>query len=112
MRRRWRGPQTEAYPWVKPLVSELQPQAAFQRAQQVVADMGLEIVAADAARRVVEATHTSFWFGFKDDMVVRIRPAGDGSVIDVRSVSRVGQSDIGANARRIGAFLDAFAGSR
>ena len=71
--------------------------------------MGLEIVAADPQGRMVEATFTSFWFGFKDDLVVRIRPNGSGSLLDVRSVSRVGQSDLGANAKRISEFLGRFA---
>jgi uncharacterized protein (DUF1499 family) len=56
----------------------------------------------------VEATDTTFWFGFKDDVVVRVRAAenGGGSIVDVRSVSRVGQSDLGLNAKRIGSILD------
>ena len=54
----------------------------------------------------LEATETTRWFGFKDDVVVRVSPTSDGSRVDVRSVSRVGQSDLGVNARRIRAFLD------
>ena len=100
--------QGPAYPFVKPLVTALSRDAAFARSVEVLEDMGLEIVAADSAAQVVEATFTSFWFGFKDDVVVRIRQAGDGSVVDLRSVSRVGQSDLGANARRIGEFIDKF----
>ncbi len=55
---------------------------------------------------MIEATDTTLWFGFKDDVAIRIRPDGSGSRIDVRSVSRVGRSDLGANARRIRAFLE------
>ena len=58
----------------------------------------------------VEAVATSFWFGFKDDLVVRVQATPSGSRIDVRSVSRVGQSDLGANAARIEKFLTAFGG--
>jgi uncharacterized protein (DUF1499 family) len=54
---------------------------------------------------------TSFWFGFKDDVVVRIIPERGGSRVDVRSVSRVGRSDVGANAKRIRTYLQALAGS-
>jgi uncharacterized protein (DUF1499 family) len=54
---------------------------------------------------MIEATATTFWFGFKDDVVLRIRPTANGSIVDVRSVSRVGQSDLGANAKRIRAIL-------
>ena len=53
----------------------------------------------------LEATATTPWFGFKDDVVVRLTPAGTGSRVDVRSKSRVGRSDLGANAKRIRAFL-------
>lgn len=100
--------QAQAYPWVKPLITPLDQVAATNRAAVVLESMGLEIVAKDATNHLIEATYTSFWFGFKDDLVVRVRPAGDGSVIDVHSVSRVGQSDLGQNARRIGEFFDTF----
>ncbi len=50
-----------------------------------------------------KSTAETFWFGFKDDVVIRVRPVADGgsSRIDVRSISRVGLSDLGANAKRI-----------
>jgi uncharacterized protein (DUF1499 family) len=67
--------------------------------------MGWEIVATDSATGRVEATATTPWFGFKDDVVVRVRSAASGSRIDVRSVSRVGGSDIGTNAKRIRSYL-------
>lgn len=103
------GPlQREAYPNVKTLNTPLDRAAALNRAVEVLTDMGLEIVAAELDGRMVEATFTSFWFGFKDDVAVRIRPANGGSQIDVRSVSRVGQSDLGANAARIKEFLGRF----
>jgi uncharacterized protein (DUF1499 family) len=58
----------------------------------------------------IEATATTRWFGFKDDVVIRIAPsAGNGSRVDIRSVSRVGLSDVGTNTRRIRAFLKKFA---
>ncbi|MGH7254552.1 MAG: DUF1499 domain-containing protein, partial [Nitrospirales bacterium] len=47
----------------------------------------------------------TFWFGFKDDVVIRITPVGDDTRVDVRSVSRVGRSDVGTNAQRIRTFL-------
>ncbi len=67
-------------------------------------EMGWEIVAADSAEGRIEATATTRWFGFKDDVVIRIRPTHAGSRIDVRSVSRVGRGDVGTNARRIQEF--------
>jgi uncharacterized protein (DUF1499 family) len=98
--------QQQAYPWVRPLESQLPPDQALRRAVAVLEELGLEIVHVDEAGGRVEATATTFWFGFKDDVVVRVRPAAAGSVVDVRSVSRVGVSDLGANARRIGRILD------
>lgn len=102
------GPQQAAYPWVRTLETSLAPGASFDRALATLEEMGLDIVNADRGVGIIEATDTTFWFGFKDDVVVRIRPSGSGSVVDARSVSRVGQSDLGANARRIGVFLEAF----
>ncbi len=98
----------EAYPYVQPIRSGLAPTEAFARAQRIVADFGWEVVAADPAAGHLEATATTRLYGFKDDVVVRVRPDGAGSRIDLRSVSRVGQSDLGANAARIGAFIEAF----
>ena len=69
--------------------------------------LGFEVVNADRDALRVEAVATSFWFGFKDDVVVRIRPVEAGARIDVRSVSRVGVGDSGANAKRIVKILDA-----
>jgi uncharacterized protein (DUF1499 family) len=71
----------------------------------VAQDLGWEVVEADPAGGRLEATDTTTWFGFKDDVVVRIRPADGGSRVDVRSVSRTGRSDVGTNARRIRAYL-------
>jgi len=64
-------------------------------------------VAATPEKGTIEATETTFWFGFKDDVVIRIRPEGAGSRVDVRSKSRVGKSDLGANAARIRRFAAA-----
>lgn len=68
--------------------------------------MGWDLVAADATAGRIEATDTTFWFGFKDDVVIRVRPADGGSRVDVRSLSRVGVGDVGTNAKRIRAYLD------
>jgi uncharacterized protein (DUF1499 family) len=100
--------QAQAYPSVQTLESDLAPEDALRRAVQVLEDMGLDIVSVDGDARRVEATDTTFWFGFKDDVVVRVRAGPRGSVVDMRSVSRVGMSDLGKNAQRIGEFLDSF----
>jgi Protein of unknown function (DUF1499) len=97
--------QRAAYPDVQPLVLPVPPLAAFERAVAAANAMGWEIVAGDSPSGRLEATATTTWFGFKDDVVVRIRAEGGGSRIDVRSVSRVGRSDVGANAARITRYL-------
>ena len=98
----------EAYPDLKPIESDLSVADAVDRTEDALRAMGLEIVAVDKEAGLVEATATTFWFGFKDDMVVRIVGNGEGSRIDLRSMSRVGQSDVGANAARITDFVDRF----
>jgi uncharacterized protein (DUF1499 family) len=99
--------QQEYYPDVQTLVSDLTAKEAQARAETVLEAMGLKIVSAGNPG-LIEATATTFWFGFKDDLVVRIREEGARSIVDVRSVSRVGQSDLGVNAARILEFLEAF----
>jgi uncharacterized protein (DUF1499 family) len=69
--------------------------------------MGWDLVASDPAGLRIEATDTTFWFGFKDDVVIRVTPQPNGSRVDVRSLSRVGVGDIGANAARIRKYLAA-----
>jgi uncharacterized protein (DUF1499 family) len=97
--------QQQAYPDLRPLILALAPDVAFARALDAARGAGWAIVAADSTDRRIEATETTGWFGFKDDVVVRIRPADGGSRVDVRSVSRTGRSDVGTNARRIRAYL-------
>ena len=100
--------QQAAYPSIMPIVSDRTVVESFDRALEVVKSMGLEIVNVDQAAGRIEVVATSFWFGFKDDLVVRIRERGTGSVIDLRSVSRVGVSDLGVNAKRIEEFINRF----
>lgn len=80
------------------------PVAAYPEALQAANDMGWKIVSSEPTSLRIEATDTTAWFGLKDDVVVRLSPVQAGSRIDVRSVSRVGKSDVGTNARRINAY--------
>ena len=98
--------QKETYPDIGPLHLDLPPSQALDRALTAARGMGWEIVASDPAQGRLEATATTFWFGFKDDIVVRLAPEGTGSRVDVRSLSRIGSSDVGANAQRVRAFLE------
>jgi uncharacterized protein (DUF1499 family) len=82
------------------------PERALDEAAVVARQLGWEIVAVDRARGVLEAIDTTFWFRFKDDIVVRLRDRAQGGTrVDVRSKSRIGRSDLGTNARRIRAYL-------
>jgi uncharacterized protein (DUF1499 family) len=98
--------QRAAYPHVQPAILNVAPSQAFERALAAVHEMGWDLVDANAAAGRLEATDTTFWFGFKDDVVIRVRPTDGGSRVDVRSLSRVGLGDAGTNAKRIGAYLD------
>ena len=93
--------QRAGYPDLGPARFTAPPERVFARAVDVARGLGWEIVAAVPAEGRLEATDRTRWFGFRDDVVVRVRPDGTGSRVDVRSVSRVGRSDLGTNARRI-----------
>jgi uncharacterized protein (DUF1499 family) len=97
--------QKKGYPDIVPAILDAAPGAAFERAERAARAMGWEIVAAVPAEGRIEATDTSFLFGFKDDIVIRVAAQGAGSRVDARSVSRVGRSDFGVNAKRIRKFI-------
>ncbi len=104
--------QREGYPDLGPLVLEAPAPEVFRLALRTAREMGWEIVESDRDEGRIEATDTTFWFGFKDDVVIRIARAGGGTHVDVRSVSRVGRSDVGTNAARIREFLERLAAAR
>ena len=81
------------------------PIAAFDYVLGVVQRRGWQVQAAQRARGHIEATATTPLFGFKDDIVIRLSPEGKGTRVDMRSASRVGMSDLGANAARIQSFM-------
>lgn len=97
--------QKKGYPDLVPLKLDLRFPDAFQRAEHAARAMGWDIVAVVPAEGRIEATDTTLLFGFKDDVVIRIRPQDAGSVVDVRSLSRIGGSDFGTNAKRVRAYL-------
>jgi uncharacterized protein (DUF1499 family) len=97
--------QLKGYPDIKPLELPVPQQQAFSRALAAAESMGWAMVASNPAEGRIEATDTTFWYGFKDDIVIRVSAAGSGSKVDVRSVSRVGRSDIGINAQRVRNYL-------
>ncbi|MEC8375018.1 MAG: DUF1499 domain-containing protein [Pseudomonadota bacterium] len=97
--------QLEAYPEIK---TQLLPQSineVYIAAERTIDALGWERVTEGALPNTLEATDTTTWFGFKDDVVVRLTAQNDDTLVDVRSKSRVGKSDLGKNAQRIDAFL-------
>ena len=98
--------QRAAYPDIVPVILPVPPAEAFKRVDAAAMAMDWDIVARAPAEGRLEAVATSDWFGFRDDIVVRIRAEGTGSRIDIRSKSRVGESDLGVNARRIREFIE------
>ncbi|MEM9175546.1 MAG: DUF1499 domain-containing protein [Myxococcota bacterium] len=97
----------ESYPDLAPLRVDDAPMAAFARAEIAAEGLGWEIVARDGDALAFYARDVSGLFRFVDDVVVRVRPDGAGAKIDVRSKSRDGRGDMGANAARIRALLSA-----
>jgi uncharacterized protein (DUF1499 family) len=101
------GQQRSAYPDIVPLTLAIPPLTAFNRALDTAQQMGWTIAAADEAAGSIEASDRSRWFGFTDDIVIRIVASEGGSRIDLRSSSRQGRSDFGVNAARIASYLAA-----
>lgn len=105
---RWKAIHREAYGDLRTLRLAASPAEAMQRAEALVRARGWQIARVDRAAGTVEATATTLFFRFKDDVVVRVRPdpaRPGGSIVDMRSISQVGGSDVGVNAARIRAFL-------
>lgn len=105
---RWKALHRRAYADLRPLRLAAAPEQVLKAAEQLARDRGWAVAAVDPAAGTMEATATTLFFRFKDDVVVRVRPdpaRPGGSIVDMRSISRVGLSDLGVNARRIRAFL-------
>ncbi len=103
--------QKSAYPDIAPLVLDLTPDRALVLAVDQATRMGWTIVNIDAAHGRLEATDRTLWYGFTDDIVVRVTADEGGARIDVRSKSRVGRGDIGTNAKRVRKYLAAVKGA-
>ncbi|KDA00675.1 hypothetical protein HPO_01560 [Hyphomonas polymorpha PS728] len=101
-----KSPRATPYPKLAPLIAPGTPEEGYAAALAAVEARGWTIVLAEPEAGRIEATETSFWYGFKDDILIRIRPDEAGVRIDVRSVSRVGLSDLGVNAKRVRNLLD------
>ncbi|MFN4023742.1 MAG: DUF1499 domain-containing protein [Hyphomonas sp.] len=102
-----KSPRAAPYPLLAPLVQPgASPEEGYRAALAAVEARGWEVVRADADAGQIEATATEFWYGFRDDILIRVRTEDGGVRIDVRAASRVGLTDLGANAKRIRSLLD------
>ena len=97
--------QRKAYPDIRPVMLSLPPDDAYRAALRAARDMGWQILLEDATGRRIEAMDETRWYGFKDDVAIRVTPASGISRVDVRSVSRIGGSDVGMNAARIRKYV-------
>jgi hypothetical protein len=103
---RWKALHRAHYGDLQTVRLAAPPAETVRRAAALARERGWDVAAVDEAAGTVEATETSRFFRFKDDVVVRVRPApGGGSLVDMRSISRVGGSDVGMNAKRVRRFL-------
>lgn len=100
--------QQQAYADVKTIETEFTLPAAHAKALAAVQELGWEVVADNKEAGHIEAVISSAVFGFKDDVVIRSRVGEQGVIVDLRSASRLGLSDLGANAKRIRAFIEVF----
>jgi uncharacterized protein (DUF1499 family) len=98
--------QRDAYPELKTQKYLNSFDLIFNTAQKSVNELGWKLVNADKSLGIIESTDTTGWFGFKDDVVIRIQVIGKETIIDIRSKSRVGKSDLGKNAERIQLLIE------
>ena len=97
--------QLDAYPDIVTLQVAKPLNDVFAAANAVVSEFGWTPVSANASTGLIEATAITYWFGFQDDVVIRLRSSGGATLVDVRSKSRIGKGDMGANAARVRAFI-------
>lgn len=98
--------QRAAYPELQTLNYTQSKSELVEATKQVIDHLGWQLVNIDADQGIVEATDRTMWFGFKDDVIVRITDNGSKRLVDIRSKSRVGGSDLGKNAERIHGFIE------
>lgn len=98
----------QGYPDLAPIETANDPARALDLAMQTAEGLGWEVISADRAAGTLLARETTSLFRFVDDVVVRVRPRAGGSIVDLRSKSRDGRGDMGANAGRIRAFVEAY----
>ena len=98
--------QRTAYPDLQTLTYSQSKPELVEASKQAVENLGWELVNTDADKGIVEATETTAWFGFKDDVIIRVTDNDSERLVDIRSKSRIGKSDLGKNAARIHALIE------
>ena len=98
--------QRAAYPELQTLNYPQSKSELVEATKQAIDNSGWQLVNIDANQGIVEATDRTMWFGFKDEVIVRITDNGSKRLVDIRSKSRVGGSDLGKNAERIHGFIE------
>ena len=98
--------QRAAYPELQTLHYPQSKSELVEATKQVIDNLGWQLVNIDTNQGIIEATDRTMWFGFKDDVIVRITDNGSKRLVDIRSKSRVGGSDLGKNAERIHKFIE------
>ena len=98
--------QRAAYPELQTLHYPQSKSKLVEATKQAINNLGWQLVNIDADQGIIEATDRTMWFGFKDDVIVRITDNGSKRLVDIRSKSRVGGSDLGKNAERIHGFIE------
>ncbi|MGC8517961.1 MAG: DUF1499 domain-containing protein [Steroidobacteraceae bacterium] len=96
--------QHAAYPDIRPMIFPQPPATVFAAALNTAKRMGWTLDSEHPRSGIIEASSTTLWFGFTDDVVIRIEPQSEGTRLDIRSESRIGESDVGRNAERIRRF--------
>jgi len=98
--------QRQFYGDIQPITLPMPREEVFEEAYELMQEREWQVINADKDKGIIEATDSTPWFGFKDDVVVRLTPWGSGTRVDMRSVSRIGVSDIGTNAKRVRDYLN------
>jgi len=100
--------QRRLYPDIQPIITLKVRDRVYREMRKLIEEHGWEITYEDRQNGHLEAVATSFWFGFQDDVVIRIDQHGPGSILNIRSSSRVGERDLGVNASRVRKLIAEF----
>jgi uncharacterized protein (DUF1499 family) len=104
---RFKAVVARAYPNLVPLRVERDADAVFDTALKLAAQWPRWSVSGDKGSRLITGVAISAWIRYRDDLVIRVQVEGSGARVDMRSASRLGRGDFGANAARIREFLEA-----